>query len=76
MDDCATSCSTRRCSFPSLTREALAVRKDDNNSFRPHSALRNLPLALYAKLSDPEKQRDGSLELLWGSAPRPVATIG
>jgi hypothetical protein len=28
----------------------------------------------YAKLSDPAKQRDGSPELPWGSAPRPVAS--
>jgi len=31
------------------------------------------PPAIYFKLSDPLKQRAGSLELPWGSAPRPVA---
>jgi len=64
--------------FASLAhaRVALADWKEDYNSFRPHSALRNLPPALYANLSDPAKQRDGSPELLWGSAPRPVAPPG
>jgi putative transposase len=62
--------------FTSLAhaREALAIWKDDYNTVRPHSAIGNLPPAVYAKLSDPEKQRDGSLELPWGSAPRPVAS--
>ena len=55
-------------------REALAIWKDDYNTVRPHSAIGNIPPAVYAKLSDPEKQRDGSLELPWGSAPRPVAS--
>jgi putative transposase len=54
-------------------REALAFWKEDYNEVRPHSAIANLPPALYANLSDPAKQRDGSLELSWGSAPRPVA---
>lgn len=64
--------------FASLAhaRVALADWKEDYNNIRPHSALRNLPPALYANLSDPGKQRDGSLELLWGSAPRPVAPPG
>ena len=62
--------------FTSLAhaREALAIWKDDYNTVRPHSAIGNIPPAVYAKLSDPEKQRDGSLELPWGSAPRPVAS--
>jgi putative transposase len=57
--------------FTSLAhaREALAIWMDDYNTVRPHSAIGNLPPADYAKLSDPEKQRDGSLELPWGSAP-------
>ncbi|ABQ39534.1 IS3 family transposase [Bradyrhizobium sp.] len=55
-------------------REALALWMDDYNTVRPHSAIGNVPPALYAKLSDPWKQRDGSLELSWGSAPRPVAS--
>jgi putative transposase len=55
-------------------RRALAAWKDDYNTVRPHSALGNLPPAIYAKLSDPVMQRGGSLELPWGSAPRPVAS--
>jgi len=55
-------------------RLALAEWKDDYNTVRPHSAIGNVPPALYANLSDPAKQRDGSLELPWGSAPRPVAS--
>lgn len=62
--------------FTSLAhaREALAIWKDDYNTVRPHSAIGNMPPAVYAKLSDPAKQRDGSLELPWGSTPRPVAS--
>jgi putative transposase len=55
-------------------REALADWKDDYNTVRPHSAIGNVPPAVYAKLSDPVMQRVGSLELPWGSAPRPVAS--
>jgi putative transposase len=55
-------------------RQALADWKHDYNTVRPHSAIGNVPPAIYANLSDPAKQRDGSLELLWGSAPRPVAS--
>ena len=40
---------------------------------RPHSALGNLPPAVYAKLSAPGMQRDGALRYAEGSAPRPVA---
>ena len=47
---------------------------DDYNTVRPHSAIGNLPPAIYAMLSDPAKQRDGTLELSRGSAPRPVAS--
>jgi putative transposase len=56
--------------FASLAhvREALAVWKDDYNTFRPHSALGNLPPAVYAKNSAP-----GTLRYIEGSAPRPVA---
>ncbi len=62
--------------FASLdhAREALADWKEDYNTVRPHSAIGNVPPAVYAKLSDPEMQRVGSLELPWGSAPRPVAS--
>lgn len=35
-------------------REALALWKDDYNTIRPHSALGNLPPALFAKNSAPE----------------------
>jgi putative transposase len=61
--------------FASLAhaREALAIWRDDYNTVRPHSAIGNMPPAVYAKLSDHAMQRDGSLELLRGSAPHPVA---
>jgi putative transposase len=55
-------------------REALAYWKDDYNTVRPHSAIGNVPPAVYAKLSDPVMQRVGSPELSWGAAPRPVAS--
>ncbi len=54
-------------------RAMLAIWKDDYNTVRPHSSIGNLPPASYAKLNDPAKQRDGSLQLPWGFAPRPVA---
>jgi putative transposase len=54
--------------------EALSDWKDDYNTVRPHSALGNVPPAVYANLSDPDRQRDRSLELHEGSAPRPVAS--
>jgi putative transposase len=62
--------------FASLdhAREALADWKDDYNTVRPHSAIGNLPPAIYAQLSDPVMQRGGSPELPWGSAPHPVAS--
>lgn len=62
--------------FTSLdhAREALADWKDDYNTVRPHSAIGNVPPAIYAILNDPAMQRDGSFELPWGSAPRPVAS--
>jgi putative transposase len=61
--------------FASLdhAREALADWKDDYNTVRPHSAIGNVPPAVYAKLSDPAMQRDGALRF-GGSAPRPVAS--
>jgi putative transposase len=61
--------------FASLAhvREALAIWKDDYNTVRPHSALGNLPPAIYAKISAPGMQRDGTLRYIEGSAPRPVA---
>ena len=61
--------------FTSLAhaKAALAVWRDDYNMFRPHSAIGNQPPAIYAKLSVPAMQRDGTLEHLGGSAPHPVA---
>jgi putative transposase len=54
-------------------RGVLAEWKDDYNTVRPHSAIGNLPPAIYAKLSDPAMQRDGTLRSIGGYAPRPVA---
>ena len=61
--------------FTSLAhaRAALDAWKHDYHTVRPHSGLGNLPPAVYAKLSDPAKQRDGTLRSLGGFAPRPVA---
>ena len=61
--------------FTSLShvRDALAIWQDDYNTIGPHSALDNLPPAVFAKLSAPEMQRDGPLRYIEGSAPRPVA---
>jgi putative transposase len=61
--------------FASLAdaRVALASWKADYNTVRPHSGLGNIPPTAFAKLSAPGMQRDGSLELSRGSAPRPVA---
>jgi len=61
--------------FASLAhaREALGEWMTDYNTVRPHSAIGNVPPAIYANLELPAKQRDGSLELR-GSAPRPVAS--
>ena len=54
-------------------RVALADWKDDYNDFRPHSAIGNIPPSIYAEISVPEMQRDGTLRFR-GSAPRPVAS--
>jgi putative transposase len=54
-------------------RAVLSDWKEDYNTVRPHSAIGNLPPAIYAKLSDPAMQRDGTLRSLAGSAPHPVA---
>jgi putative transposase len=61
--------------FVSLShvREALAIWKNDYNTVRPHSALGNLPPAIYAKISVPGMQWDGTLRYIEGSAPRPIA---
>ena len=55
------------------TRVALAAWRDDYNTVRPHSATGNQPPAIYAKLSVPTMQRDGTLEHSGGSAPHLVA---
>jgi putative transposase len=61
--------------FTSLAhaRSALARWQDDDNDVRPHSAIGNLPPALYATLGAPGMQRDGTLRAIRGFAPRPVA---
>jgi putative transposase len=61
--------------FTSLAhaRAALAAWKDDYNTVRPHSGVGNLPPAIYAKLSAPAMQRDGTLRSIGGFAPHPVA---
>jgi putative transposase len=60
--------------FTSLAqvRAVLTAWKDDYNSVRPHTGLRNLPPALYAKLHCFETKRGGTLELCDGSAPAPL----
>jgi putative transposase len=60
--------------FASLAdaRVALAEWMTDYNTVRPHSAIGNVPPTVYAKLSDPAMQRDGSLRVR-GSTPHPVA---
>ena len=40
---------------------------------KPHSELSNLSPVAYAKASTPEKQRDGALRYMEGSASHPVA---
>ena len=57
-------------------RAVLSDWKQDYNTVRPHSAIGNLPPAIYAKLSNPAMQRDGSLRSIRGSAPHPVAPPG
>jgi putative transposase len=54
-------------------RAALAAWQLDYNTVRPHSSLGNMPPADYATLSAPASQRDGSLRVIGGFAPRPVA---
>jgi len=66
-------------SFPDGTalnhaHELLALWKEDYNNVRPHSALGQLPPAIYAKAGAPIMQRDGTLRYLQGFAPRPVAS--
>ena len=55
-------------------RSALDAWKNDYNTVRPHSALGNLAPAIYAKLSDPAMQRDGTLRSPEGFTPHPVAS--
>jgi hypothetical protein len=58
---CATSCRTRRSSLCSPRRVSFSAWKDDYNTIKPHSALGNLPPAVYAKTSDPGMQRKRAL---------------
>jgi len=51
-------------------RAVLAAWQEDYNTVRPHSALGNMSPAIYARLSVPAMQRDGTLRSL--GAPRPV----
>ncbi len=57
--------------FTSLAqaRAVLMAWQGDYNRVRPHTALGNLPPALFAKLKTP---RGGTLELFAGSAPAPL----
>ncbi len=57
--------------FTSLAqaRQALRAWKDDYNTVRPHSTLGNIPPAIYAAISAPEKQLAGSPALVEGFAP-------
>ena len=55
-------------------RQALEDWKNDYNTLRPHSRLGNLTPAIYAKLSVPVMQREGTLRSLGGFAPLPVAS--
>ena len=54
-------------------RAVLADWKEDYDTVRPHSGVGNLPPAAYAKLSDPARQRDGTLRSIGGFPPHPVA---
>ena len=64
--------------FTSLAhaREVLAIWKGDYNTVRPHSGLGNLAPSIYAGLSAPKTQRDGTLRYTEGSTPHPVASPG
>jgi hypothetical protein len=53
-----------------MPRALALCRSVRNVVCAPHSAIGNIAPFEYAKLNDPAKQRDGSLELF--EAPRPV----
>jgi putative transposase len=61
--------------FTSLdsSRQALRAWKEDYNTVRPHSAIGNIPPAVYAAISTSVIQRAEATALTEGSAPRPVA---
>jgi putative transposase len=61
--------------FTSLNhvREALAIWKDDYKYHQAAQRSRHSVASVFAKLSDPGMQRDGTLRYIEGSAPRPVA---
>src|SRR5216684_7508650 len=75
MAGCGMNASTRPCSrhLP-MPAEVLASWKDDYNTVRPHSGLGNLAPSIYAGISAPKMQRDGTLRYTEGSAPHPVAS--
>ncbi|HAH09857.1 MAG TPA: hypothetical protein DCL54_11380 [Alphaproteobacteria bacterium] len=52
----------------------LAAWKTDYNIARPHSALGRLTPAAFAQQFDGKTQRDGSLGLVDGPAPRPITS--
>jgi hypothetical protein len=55
----------------------MAIWKDNYNTVRPHSAIGNVPPAVYAKLSDTAKQRDerrGSGHLFYLTTSRQIRT--
>ena len=61
--------------FASLShaREALTIWKDDYNTVQAApAALDYLPAAIYAKISVPGMQRDGTLRYIEGSRARPL----
>jgi hypothetical protein len=60
--------------FTSLAnaRHLLAHWLNDFNTIRPHSAIGNLPPALYAQLSAPDKQRHERLSQTRVSRPMPL----
>ena len=54
-------------------RAALAAWRLDYNTVRPHSAIGNVPPAVYANRSDPADATGRVAALVGGFAPRPVA---
>jgi hypothetical protein len=44
----------------------LVIWKEDYNTVRPHSAIGNVPPAVYAKLSDPAMQLANAAQMTFG----------